>query len=130
MENTGATKRTLDEGVEVNTKRFKIDDLQFLPSTGTIRSVRDPRKWSQLPSIVYELLTLFKKSEKFEEVEEDEKLVCVTSHVKRFRIIVWVKYSWGGPVSEPPSMLIPIVSVVAVTKKCLICLRIVHIIFP
>lgn len=81
MDNNGAVKRALDESVEVNVKRLKTDDLPTLPSIEKIQNVRDPRKWSQLPSVVYELLTLFKKSEKCNSKEDcsDEKLVSVNS---------------------------------------------------
>ncbi|XP_060834968.1 uncharacterized protein LOC132917967 [Rhopalosiphum padi] len=63
----GAPKRALDKADDGGgTKKLKTDaeDHQFLPTVEKIRNVEDPIKWSLLPSIVYNLLTLFKKTEK------------------------------------------------------------------
>uniref|UniRef100_A0A2S2NF48 Uncharacterized protein n=1 Tax=Schizaphis graminum TaxID=13262 RepID=A0A2S2NF48_SCHGA len=63
----GVPKRALDEADDGDgTKKLKTDGEahQFLPTVEKIRNVEDPIKWSLLPSIVYNLLTLFKKTEK------------------------------------------------------------------
>ncbi|XP_022174184.1 uncharacterized protein LOC111036467 [Myzus persicae] len=62
----GASKRPLDDDDDGDKKKFKTgsDLQQFLPTIENIKNVNDAKKWSLLPSIVYELLALFKKSEK------------------------------------------------------------------
>jgi len=72
-----APKRTLDEADDDDngTKRLKTDpDNQFLSTVENIKTVNDPKKWNILPSIVYDLLALLKKTEKLKSVEE--KRVC------------------------------------------------------
>jgi len=75
----GAPKRALDKADDGGgTKKLKTDaeDHQFLPTVEKIRNVEDPIKWSLLPSIVYNLLTLFKKTEKSN--SDEDKQVCKT----------------------------------------------------
>lgn len=72
-----APKRTLDEADEDNdTKRLKTDPetYQFLSTVENIKTVNDPKKWNILPSIVYDLLALLKKTDKLKSVEK--KRVC------------------------------------------------------
>ncbi|XP_026818761.1 uncharacterized protein LOC113557436 [Rhopalosiphum maidis] len=70
-----APKRALDEADDGDgTKKLKTDAEvhQFLPTVEKIRNVEDPIKWSLLPSIVYNLLMLFKKTEKSNSVEDKQ----------------------------------------------------------
>jgi len=81
-------KRPLDEDDDGdNKKRLKTgpDPEQFLPMVENIKTVNDVKKWNLLPSIVYELLALFKKSEKVN--SDDENQVCKRS-VSSSRTIV------------------------------------------
>ncbi|CAH1721204.1 unnamed protein product [Aphis gossypii] len=69
-----APKRTLGEADDDGngTKRLKTDPetYQFLSTVENIKTVNDPKKWNILPSIVYDLLALLKKTEKPKSVEE------------------------------------------------------------
>jgi len=70
-------KRPLDEDDDGdNKKKLKTgpDLHQVLPTVENIKTVNDVKKWNLLPSIVYELLALFKKSEKLN--SDDENQVC------------------------------------------------------
>jgi len=78
----GAPKRAFDEDGDGDCKKkFKTDPEvhELLPTAENIRNVKDTKKWNILPSIVYELLALLKKSEKLNSV--DDKRVC--KHCKR-----------------------------------------------
>jgi len=73
----GALKRPLDEDDDGDdNKKLKTgpDIHQFLPTVENIKTVNDVNKWNLLPSIVYELLALFKKSEKVN--SNDDNQVC------------------------------------------------------
>jgi len=73
-------KRPLDEDDDGDDKKkLKTgSDLHFSPTLEIIKIEKDEKKWSLLPSIVYELLALFKNSEKIgEKINLDEyKQVC------------------------------------------------------
>lgn len=72
-----APKRALEETDDGNgMKRPKTDPetYQFLSTVENIKTVNDPKKWNLLPSIVYDLLALLKKTEKLKSIEE--KRVC------------------------------------------------------
>lgn len=67
-----------DDTVEVmenDRKRFKTDFNQLSLSLDNIRNEKDGKKWNILPSVVYELLGLFKSGEKHNNPVEKEKLV-------------------------------------------------------
>lgn len=73
-----AGKRSLDDddSLEVNlVKKSKTDD--FLSSYNNTHRLNDAKKWELLPSIVYQLLTLFKKSEKLSTDDSDSKMNLV-----------------------------------------------------
>ncbi|XP_025207360.1 uncharacterized protein LOC112603143 [Melanaphis sacchari] len=69
----GALKRTLDEADDGDgVKKLKTDTDQSLPMVENIKNIDDPKKWNLLPSIVYDLLALLKKTEKFNSDEDKQ----------------------------------------------------------
>lgn len=89
-------KRTLeeddddDDSVEVtenDRKRFKTDLNQLSSSLENLRNEKDGKKWNILPSIVYELLALFKSKEKHNPGDK-EKLV--SKRLKSIYILIIV----------------------------------------
>lgn len=76
-----ANKRELDED-DSNCGEKKLKADQFWPNMDNLRKVKNNRIWDLLPSVVYNLLMLFKKSEKFnsDEVPQVCKL-AVLSHI-------------------------------------------------
>lgn len=72
-----APKRPLDEDDDGDDKKklkTETDLHHFLPTVEIMKNEKDEKKWNLLPSIVYELLALFKNSEK---INSDEyKQVC------------------------------------------------------
>jgi len=72
----GASKRPLDEDDNGDKKKLKTgpDLHQVLPTLENMKNEKDDKKWNLLPSIVYELLALFKDSENVH--SDKDKQVC------------------------------------------------------
>lgn len=84
-----AIKRPLaedDDGDKNKKLKTGSDPEQFFPTVENIKTVNDVKKWNLLPSIVYELLALFKKSEKVNSDEENQ--VCKRSSSIRTIVII------------------------------------------
>lgn len=85
----GASKRPLDEDDDGDDKKkLKTgpDLHQFLPTTEIMKNEKDEKKWNLLPSIVFELLALFKNSEN----SDKDKQVCKNSIL----IIIYKNYKF------------------------------------
>ncbi|XP_016664020.1 uncharacterized protein LOC100570902 isoform X2 [Acyrthosiphon pisum] len=71
-----ASKRPLDEddndGDDKKKQKTGPDLHQFLPTVENVKTEKDEKKWNLLPSIVFELLALFKNSEKVHSDEDKQ----------------------------------------------------------
>lgn len=87
----GVSKRPLEEDdVGDDKKKLKTgpDLHQFLPTIEHMKTEKDEKKWNFLPSMVLELLALFKNSEKVH--SDEDKQVCKRV-VHSLRIIIIYK---------------------------------------